>query len=81
MDGTVKHYIINGTSGLSFCNYIQDRYGNTTQLTYNTAITLPDGSNPLETVTDPSGRKLTFWTVNLGTVSAPVHHNPEHPET
>jgi hypothetical protein len=72
MDGTVKHYIANGPNGVRSCDYIQDRYGNQTVLTYDPSITLPDGTNPLSTATDPSGRELVFHNANLGTVGSPV---------
>src|SRR5579875_2626621 len=70
MDGTIKHYIANGS--VRSCDYIMDRFGNKTVLTYDQTITLPDGSHPLATVTDPTGRTLTFHTANLGTATQPV---------
>ncbi len=70
MDGTVKHYFKNGNE--RDCDYIQDRHGNKTTLTYSTAITLPDGHHPLSSVTDPSGRVLTFVWANLGMSGQPA---------
>ncbi len=80
MDGTVKHFVPEGTdaggraSKTRVCDYIEDRYGNRTVLTYGLPITLPDGSlkNLLTKVTDPTGRFLTFTWQNLGTAAAPA---------
>ncbi len=70
MDGTVKHYFKNGSE--RDCDSIQDRHGNKTTLAYSPAITLPDGRHPLSSVTDPSGRVLTFVWANLGTSVQPA---------
>ena len=67
MDGTIKHFTSIGTSRV--CNYIQDRYGNTTNLTYTTV----NNAAQLATVTDPSGRQLVFTWSNVGTVPAPMY--------
>ncbi len=67
MDGTIKHFTSIGVS--RGCNYIQDRYGNTTNLVYNTV----NNAAQLSTVTDPSGRQLVFTWSNLGTAQAPVY--------
>jgi len=81
-DGTTKHYInvltnADGSSGnLRACDYIQDRHGNRTTLTYGQSITLPSGATEqlLTKVTDPSGRQLVFtWTnLNSGNPSQPA---------
>ncbi len=85
-DGTVKHFIPGGTdvsgqpSSERVCDYIQDRHGNTTTLTYGLTINLYNGGFPaqphatkklLTQVTDPSGRSLTFSWINLGTSEDP----------
>ena len=55
MDGTVKHFELIGNSRV--CKSITDRYNNVTTLAYDPAsIAVP----LLQTVTDPSGRVLTF---------------------
>ena len=72
-DGTIKHYTnvlfkADGTPGNErACDYIQDRYGNRTNLEYNDTETLADGSTRklLSKVTDPSGRTLEFTWENL----------------
>lgn len=86
-DGTVKHYIniltLNaGTPSATegnerACDYIEDRHGNRTTLTYGLTVSLPSdpsGSTRklLTQVTDPSGRSLTFTWTNLSTGSQPV---------
>ena len=81
MDGTVKHYIsvvtnVDGTVGNErACDYIQDRHGNTTNLTYGLSYVQPDGSTRkvLTQVTDPSGRSLVFHWTNLGTTGQPAY--------
>jgi len=80
MDGTIKHYknvVTNadGTSGNErACDYIQDRHGNTTNLTYGQSYVQPDGSTRslLTQVTDPTGRSLTFLWNNFGTTAQPA---------
>ena len=62
LDGTEKHYIANGDDE-RVCDYIKDRYGNTTTLEYGTYPGIAE--KLLETVTDPSGRTLTFTWTNL----------------
>ena len=72
-DGTVKHFTnvltnADGTIGNErACDFIEDRHGNTTTLAYNQTITNADGSTRkvLTSVTDPSGRQLTFQWTNL----------------
>ena len=79
-DGTVKHFISEGVYaaghpkvGFSVptrvCDYIEDRHGNRTNLAY-TNVTLPGGvpKKLLATVTDPTGRQLSFTWSNLGSV-------------
>jgi hypothetical protein len=79
MDGTIKHFIAGQSGGPTVnpervCDYIKDRYGNQTNLVY-TDIAWPDGSTKklLSTVTDPSGRSITFGWTNLGTQQAPAY--------
>ena len=73
MDGTIKHYLANGSE--RDCDYIQDRFGNTTSLTYGETVTMADGTqrNLLTEVTDPSDRNLIFSWTNLGTAQQPVY--------
>ena len=80
MDGTVKHFVVIGTNAdgtpnhsLRACDYIADRHGNQTNLTYGLTITNPGGSTQklLTVVTDPVGRTLTFTWQNFGTTAAP----------
>lgn len=79
MDGTVKHFFLNGSGGAAgterACDTITDRYGNQTVLAYAQTITLADGSTKkvLTSVTDPSGRSLTFAWTNLGTQQQPAY--------
>ena len=81
MDGTVKHFVSEGTdpdgspSASRVCDYIEDRHGNRTNLTYGTTIVPPAGGTKklLTQVTDPSGRSLAFTWTNLGTTSAPAY--------
>ncbi len=93
MDGTIKHFVSAGTdpdgspSASRVCDYIEDRHGNRTNLTYASSLTLASGqtlNNPvplasggttklLTQVTDPSGRSLAFTWTNLGTTSAPAY--------
>lgn len=74
MDGTVKHFFINGSE--RSCDYIEDRHGNRTLLTYGLQVTLGDGSTKrlLTAVTDPSLRHLEIsWTnLNPGVPSNPA---------
>ena len=80
MDGTIKHYVsvvtnADGTLGNErACDYIQDRHGNTTNLTYGQSYVQPDGSTRklLTKVNDPSGRVLTFVWNNFGTATLPA---------
>lgn len=63
IDGTVKHYIADGDDRV--CDYIEDRHGNRTTLVYGLVANMPNSKtkNLLTSVTDPSGRTLTFtWT-------------------
>jgi RHS repeat-associated protein len=83
MDGTVKHFVANGTLPTSLggginhnervCDSITDRHGNQTELIYGLTVTNPDGSTRklLTQVKDPSQRTLTFTWNNLGTTAAP----------
>ncbi|MGI4791253.1 MAG: RHS repeat-associated core domain-containing protein [Janthinobacterium lividum] len=85
MDGTIKHYTnvvikADGTSGNErACDYIQDRYGNKTTLTYGQSYVQPDGSTRsiLTLVTDPTGRSLTFHWTNFGTTAQPTYRITE----
>jgi hypothetical protein len=80
MDGTVKHFISggndpNGTPApVRACDYLEDRHGNRTSLTYGTTVTLTDGSTRklLTAVTDPSGRSLVVTWTNLGSTGSPA---------
>lgn len=84
MDGTIKHFVSEGLYAAGHakagfpvpsrvCDYIEDRHGNRTSLTYDT-VTLPGGvpKKLLHTVTDPTGRQLVFSWANLGSGSAPA---------
>ena len=85
MDGTIKHYRnvvvnANGTSGNErACDYIQDRYGNKTMLTYGLSYKQADGStrSVLTQVADPTGRTLTFQWTNFGTATSPAYRITE----
>src|SRR5262249_47042963 len=75
MDGTVKHfqaYQYQGQySNERVCNTITDRYGNQTILTYSQVLVGGKVRNLLQSVTDPSGRALTFtWTDVSGSQGA-----------
>ncbi len=80
-DGTIKHYVnvvtlADGSEGNErACDYIQDRHGNTTNLTYGLSYVQPNGSTRklLTQVTDPSGRSLAFTWTNLGTTAQPAY--------
>ena len=80
-DGTIKHYVnvvtlADGTEGNErACDYIQDRHGNKTTLTYGLSYVQPDGSTRklLTQVTDPSGRSLVFTWTNLAGSSQPAY--------
>ncbi len=71
MDGTIKHFTAIGNA--RECDYIQDRYGNTTNLTYTTVVINSVNVALLNTDTDPSGRRLLFHWSNLGTGIAPAY--------
>ena len=85
MDGTVKHYInivtkADGTSGNErACDFIQDRHGNKTTLTYGLSYVQTDGSTRqlLTQVTDPTSRTLTFQWTNFGTTASPAYRITE----
>ncbi len=66
LDGTIKHYTLDVPIGnIRMCDYIQDRNGNRTNLTYDTTTGL------LSTVTDPAGRTLTFQWAQAGASATP----------
>lgn len=69
LDGTVKHYFTNGPE--RDCDYIQDRHGNTTTLTYGSQ-TDQTGRQLLQSVTDPSCRSIVFTWSNIGTTANPA---------
>lgn len=69
MDGTIKHFFKDGSERI--CDYIEDRHGNRTTLAYTTLAY--STKKFLSTVTDPSGRTLTFSWTNLGTSQAPAY--------
>jgi len=79
-DGTIKHYSnivtnADGTPGNDrYCDWIQDRHGNTTTLTYGQTIPLAGGGTKklLTAVTDPTNRSLQFTWSNLGSFALPV---------
>ncbi len=85
MDGTIKHYVnvvtlADGSSGNErACDYIQDRYGNKTVLTYGQSYVQSDGSTRkmLTQVMDPTGRTLTFQWTNFGTTTQPAYRITE----
>ena len=72
MDGTTKHFTSVGNN-VRACDYIRDRYGNQTNLVYGATAGGVSVPNLLSTVTDPSGRQLTFLWNNLGTVQQPIY--------
>jgi len=87
MDGTVKHYATvdtnaDGTTERA-CDYIQDRFGNTTALTYGLSYnyTRSDSSTGtrkvLTQVTDEAGRSLIFHWTNLGSAAQPAYRITE----
>lgn len=85
IDGTVKHFVSGGTdtdgspSRVRVCDYIRDRHGNQTNLTYGLTTTFPDGhtEKKLTKVADPTGRELNFTWSNVGTVMAPRYRITE----
>lgn len=72
MDGTTKHFTSVGNNTRA-CDYIKDRYGNQTNLTYGAVVSGTAVASLLATVTDPSGRQLVFTWVNLGTAQQPIY--------
>ena len=54
MDGTIKHFVTYAGSRERVCDYIQDRYGNTTNLVYTQATVGGQTVNLLQSVMDPS---------------------------
>jgi RHS repeat-associated protein len=68
MDGTVKHFFANGSERA--CDYIEDRHGNRTVLTYG--LEIGGGRKLLTRVTDPSARYLEISWTNLGTQAQPA---------
>ena len=54
IDGTIKHFITYAGSRERVCDYIQDRYGNTTNLVYTQATVGGQTVNLLQSVMDPS---------------------------
>src|SRR5262249_49533207 len=67
MDGTTKHFFQNGSE--RDCDYIEDRHGNRTVLTYGQSA---GDHNLLTRVTDPSGRYLQISWTNVGTTQSPI---------
>src|SRR5207249_5339304 len=66
MDGTTKHFFKNGSERA--CDWIEDRHGNRTTLTYALEVIIGGETKKLLTsVTDPSNRSLVFTWTNLGT--------------
>lgn len=70
-DGSKKHFVSNG-SPERVCDWMDDKFGNRTHLTYNQITVNSTVMNQLQTVTDPSGRSLTFTWTNLGTAQTPA---------
>jgi RHS repeat-associated protein len=66
MDGTVKHFVTNQSSLERVCDYIDDRYGNRTNLAYTQTTVGGQTVNLLQSVTDPSGRQILYTWANLG---------------
>ena len=54
IDGTIKHFVTFAGSRERVCDYIQDRYGNTTNLVYTQATVGGQTVNLLQSVMDPS---------------------------
>ena len=71
MDGTVKHYTLVGNERV--CDSITDRYNNATVMAYTTVSIGGVNKALLNTVTDPSGRVLTFSWQDLNAA------DPAHP--
>src|SRR6266700_3270633 len=72
MDGTVKHFVANQNSLERVCDYIEDRYGNRTNLTYTQQTVGGNTVNLLQSVTDPSSRQILYTWTNLGTSGSPA---------
>ena len=72
MDGTIKHFVTFAGSRERVCDYLQDRYGNTTNLVYTQATVGGQTVNLLQSVTDPSGRQILYTWTNLGTQAQPA---------
>ncbi|MCW3055742.1 MAG: repeat protein [Chthonomonadales bacterium] len=72
MDGTIKHFVTFASSHERVCDYIQDRYGNTTNLAYTQVTVGGQTVNLLQSVTDPSGRQILYSWQNLGTSGQPA---------
>ena len=67
MDGTIKHFVTYQNSSERVCDYIEDRYGNRTNLLYTQQTVGGQTVNLLQSVTDPSGRQILYTWANLGT--------------
>ena len=72
MGGTIKHFVTFAGSHERVCDFIQDRYGNTTNLVYTQATVGGQTVNLLQSVTDPSGRQILYTWANLGTAAQPA---------
>ena len=72
MDGTVKHFVTFQNSLERVCDYIEDRYGNRTNLVYTQQTVGGSTVNLLQSVTDPSGRQILYTWSNLGTTGQPA---------
>ena len=74
MDDTIKHFVPEGVdadgspSATRVCDYIEDRHGNRTVLTYGLTTNKTGGGTRklLTKVTDPTGRELNFIWTNIG---------------
>jgi RHS repeat-associated protein len=82
MDGSTKHYVQNSymVAGTTYyerdCDYMQDRFGNRTVMTYSLVKNVDQSvSRPLlATVTDPSGRTLAFTWQDISTDPLNPHY-------
>ena len=72
MDGTIKHFVTYQNSSERVCDYIEDRYGNRTNLLYTQQTVGGQTVNLLQSVTDPSGRQILYTWANLGTSGQPA---------
>ena len=67
-----KHFVRVQGSLERCCDYIDDRYGNRTSLTYTQQTVGGNTVNLLQTVTDPSGRQIAYTWTDLGPTGSPA---------